>query len=181
MGGPNRGMYTLPHSYFFQKLLQFLPEHNSKSPKKGPKGDLKSDIKFRLWTPWEMSPIYRVSQKCYLAIFVINGLMLITDQQTDCYALRPFYDLKFQFWLFESFPNGTCQKRFSGFCPLRGYPLPPPTPVKLTENYFAKKPLAELGGTPSPPLTENQCEKKKDFFLSGKGGTPSPPLTDKIR
>ena len=31
-----------------------------------------------------------------------------------------------------------------------GYP-PPPTP--LTENHFAKKTLAERGGTP-PPLTE---------------------------
>ena len=41
--------------------------------------------------------------------------------------------------------KGTCQKRFSGFFPLRGYP---PTP--LTENHFAKKPLAEMGG--SPPL-----------------------------
>ena len=27
--------------------------------------------------------------------------------------------------------------------------------------------LAELGGTPPHPLTENQCEKKKVFFLSG--------------
>ena len=34
------------------------------------------------------------------------------------------------------------------FFPLRGYP-PPPTP--LTENQFAKKPLAERGGYP-PPL-----------------------------
>ena len=30
----------------------------------------------------------------------------------------------------------------------------PPTP--LTENHFAKKPLAERGGTPPPPLTENR-------------------------
>ena len=36
-----------------------------------------------------------------------------------------------------------------------------------------------MGGYP-PPLTENQCEKKKDFFLNGKGGYP-PPLTGKIR
>ena len=51
--------------------------------------------------------------------------------------------------------KGTFQKRFSGFCPLRGYPPPPPTP--LTENHFAKKPLAERGGTPPlPPLTENR-------------------------
>ena len=47
--------------------------------------------------------------------------------------------------------KGRCQKRFSGFCPLRGY-QPPPTP--LTENRFAKKPLAERGGPP-PPLTES--------------------------
>ena len=34
--------------------------------------------------------------------------------------------------------------------------------------------LNGFGGSP-PPLTENQCEKKKDFFLSGKGGyTPHP-------
>ena len=52
-------------------------------------------------------------------------------------------------WLSE----GTCQKRFSGIRPLRGYP--PPT-----------------------PLTENRCEKKKVFFLSGKGGYP-PPLNGK--
>ena len=46
------------------------------------------------------------------------------------------------------YARGTCQKHFSGFCPLRGYP-PPHT---------------------SDPLTENQCEKKKDCFLSGIGG-----------
>ena len=39
-----------------------------------------------------------------------------------------------------------------------------------------KNVLAELGGTP-PPLTENQSEKKKVFFLRGKGGYP-PPLTE---
>ena len=40
--------------------------------------------------------------------------------------------------------------------------------------------LAEFvryGGTP-PLLTENQSEKKKFFFLSGKGGYP-PPLNGK--
>ena len=35
--------------------------------------------------------------------------------------------------------------------------------------------LAELGGSPPPPVTENQCEKKKVFFLSGIGGFPPPP------
>ena len=39
--------------------------------------------------------------------------------------------------------------------------------------------LNGIGGYP-PPLTENQCEKKKGFSLADRGGTP-PPLTDKIR
>ena len=43
--------------------------------------------------------------------------------------------------------------------------------LDLKRRFFS---LAELGGTP-PPLAENQCEKKKDFFLSGKWGYP-PPL-----
>ena len=41
--------------------------------------------------------------------------------------------------------------------------------------------LSGIGGSPPPPLTENQCEKKKVFFLSGKGGYPPPPLTDEFR
>ena len=41
--------------------------------------------------------------------------------------------------------------------------------------------LAELGGTPPPPLTENQCEKRRFFSLAEKGGTPPPPLTDEFR
>ena len=43
--------------------------------------------------------------------------------------------------------------------------------LDLKRRFFS---LAELGGTPTPPLTENQCEKKKVFFLSGKGGYPTP-------
>ena len=58
-----------------------------------------------------------------------------------------------QLWPSDHNGKGSFQKRFSGFCQLRGYPPP------LT------------------PLTENQCEKKKVFFLSGKGGYP-PPLTE---
>ena len=38
--------------------------------------------------------------------------------------------------------KGTFQKRFSGFCPLKGYP--PPTP--LTDKHFTKKTLADRGG-----------------------------------
>ena len=48
--------------------------------------------------------------------------------------------------------------------------------LDLKRRFFS---LAELGGTP-PPLTENQCEKKKVFFLSGKGGYPHPPLNGRI-
>ena len=48
--------------------------------------------------------------------------------------------------------------------------------LDLKRRFFS---LAELGGTPPPPLTENQCEKKKGFFsLAEKGGTP-PPLRTK--
>ena len=46
--------------------------------------------------------------------------------------------------------KGTFQKRFSGFCPLRGYPPPLPPQRK---NILPKKTLAERGGTP-PPLTD---------------------------
>ena len=32
--------------------------------------------------------------------------------------------------------------------------------------------LSGIGGTPTPPLTENQCEKRRFFSLAEKGGTP---------
>ena len=57
-------------------------------------------------------------------------------------------------WKTEFKRKGTFHLRFSGIRPLRGYP--------------------------PPLLTENQSEKKKVFFLSGKGGYP-PPLTDEFR
>ena len=44
--------------------------------------------------------------------------------------------------------------------------------LDLKRRFFS---LAELGGTPTPPLTENHRGKKKVFFLSGKGGDPPPP------
>ena len=47
----------------------------------------------------------------------------------------------------------------------------------LKRRFFSSE---ELGGTPPLPLTENQCEEKKVFFLNGIGGYPA-PLTDKIR
>ena len=49
--------------------------------------------------------------------------------------------------------------------------------LDLKRRFFS---LAELGGTPTPPLTENHRGKKKVFFLSGKGGYPHPPLNGRI-
>ena len=43
--------------------------------------------------------------------------------------------------------------------------------------FLAEFSLAELGGTPLPPLTENHPAQKP---LGEMGGTP-PPLTEKIR
>ena len=60
--------------------------------------------------------------------------------------------------------GGTCQKLLGGFCPLRGYPSPPPTPNPLTENYFAKKTLAERGGTTPPSLTESLLSFSGNLF-----------------
>ena len=51
-----RYVHTLPLIYF-QKLFQFLPQHNPKSPKKGPKTPDKYDIKFRLCTVSRFPPI----------------------------------------------------------------------------------------------------------------------------
>ena len=48
--------------------------------------------------------------------------------------------------------------------------------LDLKRRFFS---LAEWGGTPTPPLTENQCEKKKVFFLSERG-VPQPPLNGRI-
>ena len=61
--------------------------------------------------------------------------------------------------VFES--KGRCQKLLSGFFPLRGYPPPPPPPTPLTENHFAKKPLAERGVHPPPKrkIAENFPQK----------------------
>ena len=44
--------------------------------------------------------------------------------------------------------------------------------------FLAEFSLAELGGTPTPPLTENKCEKRRFFSLAEKGGYP-PPLNGK--
>ena len=47
-----------------------------------------------------------------------------------------------------------------------------------SSSYLLREPFKNV--LAPTPLTENQCEKKKVFFLSGKGGYP-PPLTDEFR
>ena len=47
----------------------------------------------------------------------------------------------------------------------------------LNTCFFAEFSLAELSGTPLPPLTENRPAQKT---IAEMGGTP-PPLTEKIR
>ena len=54
---------------------------------------------------------------------------------------------------------GRFQKLLNRFFPLRGRPYP------LTENHFAKKTLAERGGT--PPLTENPKKNSKTMGQKG--------------
>ena len=48
----------------------------------------------------------------------------------------------------------------------------------LNTCFLAGFSLAELGGTPLPPLSENHHAQKP---LAERGGTPTPPLTEKIR
>ena len=55
--------------------------------------------------------------------------------------------------------KGTFQKRFSGFCPLRG--SPPPYP--LNGQSFSQKTLNGKGGYP-PPLTESPLSFSGNFF-----------------
>ena len=50
--------------------------------------------------------------------------------------------------------RGAVKNVLADFFPLRGYPSPTP----LTENHFAKKPLAERGGSP-PPLNGKSQKK----------------------
>ena len=47
-------------------------------------------------------------------------------------------------------------------------PRPPPPPLTpLAENHFSKKTLAEMGGTPSSPLTESPLSFSGIFSLTG--------------
>ena len=53
-------------------------------------------------------------------------------------------------WSFRT--KNTCSLAEFSLAELGGTPLPP-----LTENHPAQKPLAERGGTPHPPLTKEIC------------------------
>ena len=68
-------------------------------------------------------------------------------------------------WSKNNRRKGSCQKRFSGFCPLRVSP-PPPPPHPLNGKSFCQKTLNGIGGYP-PPLTENP---KKKFKRMGQKG-----------
>ena len=52
-------------------------------------------------------------------------------------------------------------KNYLAIFSVKGVP-PPPTP--LTENHFAKKPLAERGGTPPTPLNRKSAKLFREFF-----------------
>ena len=54
--------------------------------------------------------------------------------------------------------KGTCQKRFSGFCPLRG--VVPPCPLSFFEH------TVKGGGYPPIPLRKNSAKKR--LFLAKK-------------
>ena len=139
----------------------------------------------------------------YVFIYVRQYIFTCPPNNYECSHICDLYSIVFKFSESDNLIcskweilQGSCQKRFSGFFPLRGFPPPPPTP--LTENHFAKKPLAERGGTPPPfngklPkiflkkwvkrgqnrrfLAKNSCFLA-DFFLNGIGGY-SPPLNGK--
>ena len=91
----------------------------------------------------------RGRHQCYIYIYV-DGIVIISHR----FSKSTFGANK-----------GSFQKLLSGFFPLFGKMIFrfPPTP--LTENHFAKKILAERGGTSPPPLTEN-CRK-----FSSKNGS----------
>ena len=84
----------------------------------------------------------RTLLKIYDDTSIYLVLLLRGDHRILFMVFEVISSFKFLFVCGEE-DKGTFQKRFSGFCPLRGYP-------------------------PPYPLTENQSEKKKVFFLSGK-------------
>ena len=61
-------------------------------------------------------------------------------------------------WVFEeifrNYFKGSFQKRFNGFCPLRGYPPPYP----LNGKSFCQKTLSGKGGFPPPPPLTKNCQ-----------------------
>ena len=68
-----------------------------------------------------------------------------------CYQRKSLW---ISFYIHSTLCKGNCQKRFSGFCPSRGYP-------------------------PPYPLNGKSVWKKKVFFLNGIGGYPPKPLNGK--
>ena len=101
-------------------------------------GILKKNIKNKM-------TCYKILMQPYSELSFEENVQQDNELETRLRYCGEFESLKVIFHCCK----GSFQKRFSGFCLLRGYP---PTP--LTENHFSKKPLAEMGGTPTPPLTE---------------------------
>ena len=99
----------------------------------------------------DLSLIKKNVRHTFVVFFSVQDLELVIRIKVKTLYLIPHYF------------KGRCQKSFSGFCPLRGFP-PPPTP--LTENNFAKKPLAERGGTPPP---WQKIPKKNSKKMGQKG------------
>ena len=69
---------------------------------------------------------------------------------------------------------GTLSKTTKQIFFAKGVPLPP---YPLNGKSSCQKTLNGIWGYP-PPLTENQCEKRRIFSLAEGGGPPPPPLTE---
>ena len=78
-----RYVHTLPLIYF-QKLFQFLPQHNPKSPKQGPKTPDKYDIKFRLCTVSRFPPIWMQQQLEMLHLSLCHGVRMSQVRTIQC-------------------------------------------------------------------------------------------------
>ena len=99
-------------------------------------------------------------------LLLISRLCITSHQTHSSLPTKEYREVKTsccRSTMFSTSPvKGTFQKQLSGFFSVKGVPRPP-TP--LTENHFSKKPLAELGGTPSPPpLTESPLSFSGIFF-----------------
>ena len=103
------------------------------------------------WTNRPLGKICKMQKTAWKKSFLSGG--------TACWS---WIRCAAQFPHFNFEPDkGTFQKLLSGFCPLGGYP-PPAPPTPLTENHFAKKPIAERGGP--PPLNGKSAKLFWEFF-----------------